>query len=301
MFLTRFEKPSDQSESVREKRAAYGAAYLQRLWETNDRKEGNGLLTNKQLASFCEKVYSEKWCYWYGTYGKKCSQALYNEKRKQYPEQYTASRENGYMTDIRNGKTCADCAGMLKAFFWKGGNTEATPKYASNGFKDRGADSIFKLCKEYGVISTIPDIPGLVVWRSGHIGVYVGNGMTIEMKGFAYDCVRQKVEQGTWTHWGKLPKDVLEYIDGKISTEEPIKEPNLENTKDNYQVVRKVVRITKAVNIRYGNGTEYAIATTVDKGSEFEYVATAVNGWYAIKFGSQIMWVSGNYSEAIDK
>ena len=64
---------------------------------------------------------------------------------------------------------------------------------------------------------------------------------------------------------------------------------------------KKYVRMTANVNIRYGNGIEYARLTTVGKGSEFEYVGIAVNGWYAIKFGSQIMWVSGDYSEVIEK
>ena len=64
---------------------------------------------------------------------------------------------------------------------------------------------------------------------------------------------------------------------------------------------KKYVRMTANVNIRYGNGIEYARLTTVGKGSEFEYVGIAVNGWYAIKFGSQIMWVSGDYSEVVEK
>ena len=32
-------------------------------------------------------------------------------------------------------------------------------------------------------------------------------------------------------------------------------------------------------------------------GTVFEYVATAANGWHAVKVGSQIGWVSGKYSE----
>ena len=32
-------------------------------------------------------------------------------------------------------------------------------------------------------------------------------------------------------------------------------------------------------------------------GTVFEPVATAANGWHAVKVGSQIGWVSGKYSE----
>ena len=261
LVLVKYERPKDQSERVKEKRAAYGERFLERYGRTSsgadawtphpsaspppspqgeglvtgepshpqgegmatgedetvffsDAKGGKAMFTNLQLKAFADAVYDQKWVYWYGTYGKRCTKALYDEKKRQYPEQYTASRENGYMTDIRNGHRCADCAGLIKAFYWCGADPDALPTYGSNGFADRGADSIFRLCRENGKIGSIPELPGVLVWRSGHIGVYVGGGMTIEMKGFAYDCVRQKVTSGTWTHWGKLPPELMEYAEG---------------------------------------------------------------------------------------
>ena len=51
------------------------------------------------------------------------------------------------------------------------------------------------------------------------------------------------------------------------------------------------------VNIRTGNGTSYSRITAVANGTELEYVATALNGWQAVKIGSQVGWVSGEYSE----
>ena len=45
------------------------------------------------------------------------------------------------------------------------------------------------------------------------------------------------------------------------------------------------------------NGTDYARISAVADGTEFEHVATAANGWHAVKVGSQIGWVSGKYSE----
>lgn len=258
------------------------------------------MLTNLQLAQFCRQVYADHWCYWYGTYGKKCTQALYEEKKRQYPEHYTASRENGYKIDIRNGYTCADCAGLIKAFFWMGGDSSASPKYGSNGFRDRGADSIFKTCRESGPIGTIPeDVPGLVVWKPGHIGVYIGGGETIEMKGFAYDCVRTGLKNGTWTHWGRLPADVLTYVKpGDSVPAEDEKDP-AEVEKPKEPDAPKRVRITGSCNMRTGNGTEYVRTGSAPRGAEFEYVATAVNGWNAIKHNGAILWVSGNYSEVI--
>lgn len=171
----------------------------------------NCMLTGKMLAEYCEKVYKAAWVYWYGTYGNKCTQSLYNSKKNQYPKHYTAARASGYEKDIKAGKTCADCVGMIKSFFWTGGEFGTTPKYATNHCPDTNADGMLKLCIETGPIKTIPDEPGLVVWKSGHIGVYVGGGYTVEMKGFDYDCQRNKVSKGPWTKWGRLPKSMITY------------------------------------------------------------------------------------------
>jgi uncharacterized protein YraI len=49
--------------------------------------------------------------------------------------------------------------------------------------------------------------------------------------------------------------------------------------------------------IRTGNGTSYSRITAVAPGTTLEYVASAFNGWQAVKIGSQVGWVSGEFSE----
>ena len=180
------------------------------------------LFTASQLVEFCKQVYERGWVYWYGTCGYKCTESLYKSKKKQYKDHYTASRASGYKKDIAAGKWCADCVGMIKAFFWSGDVCEGPSKYASNGCPDTSANGMIGLCKQTGDIETLPDVPGLVVWKPGHIGVYIGGGYTIEMRGFAYDCVKRKVSAGPWTKWGRLP--MLDYS-GKEP--EPVDPPAL--------------------------------------------------------------------------
>ena len=129
------------------------------------------MFTNSQLVAFAEAAYKAAWVYWYGTCGYKCTESLYNAKAKQYPSHY--------MADIRAGKMCADCVGLIKAFFWMSGDPTGKNVYKSNNCPDVSADGMIKLCQETGPISTIPDVPGLLVWKSGHIGVYIGNGYFI--------------------------------------------------------------------------------------------------------------------------
>ena len=175
------------------------------------------MLTNLQLVKYCKEIYRAGYVYWYGTVGYKCDKALYNRKKKQYPAHYTASRESGYMRDIANGSWCADCVGMIKSFFWSGGKIKAEGKYKSNNCPDTSANGMIALCKETGAIKTMPNIPGLVVWKTGHIGVYIGGGEVIEMNGFANDCLWRKTSANKWTKWGKLPESMLTYVtDGDV-------------------------------------------------------------------------------------
>ena len=53
------------------------------------------------------------------------------------------------------------------------------------------------------------------------------------------------------------------------------------------------------VNIRKGNGTSFARIALVAPGSTYAHVATAANGWHAVVIGSQVGWVSGDYSRII--
>lgn len=55
-----------------------------------------------------------------------------------------------------------------------------------------------------------------------------------------------------------------------------------------------------SVNIRTGNDTKYAKIAAAMPGTQFPYVATAINGWNAVEIEGQIGWVSGKYSQLVN-
>lgn len=122
-----------------------------------------------------------------------------------------------YKKHIAQGLMCADCVGLIKSFFWSAGGTSAN-KYAS-GCPDTNANGMIKLCNETGAIATMPDIPGLVLWTDGHVGVSIGGGYAIEARGFAYGVVKTRIQDRTWKKWGKLK--LLTYVDGDAESDEP--------------------------------------------------------------------------------
>ena len=173
--------------------------------------------TGEHFAAFCLKMVGQP--YWFGTCIYKCTNNLLTRKTEQYPSSYGSSRINQYKRDIAAKKIAADCIGGAKGYAWTGGGqgvlesigTDKTyaSVYGGNGCPDKGADSMFTYAKQkgsaWGAIATLPEILGLAVHKSGHVGYYVGNGEVVEWKGFSYGCVKSKLSATKWTHWYQLP------------------------------------------------------------------------------------------------
>lgn len=147
--------------------------------------------------------------YWYGTIYQPCTESLLQYKRKQYPTHYGESRMPRYRQDIAAGQICGDCVnGAVKGAAWSDLGAHDTI-YKSHGIPDVSADGMFAWCKQlgadWGPISTLPERPGVALRCSGHVGVYIGDGLAVEWRGFKYGCVITRVKDRSWTHWYVLP------------------------------------------------------------------------------------------------
>lgn len=161
------------------------------------------------LVAWAEEAYKNGWVYWYGTCGYECTTSLLNRKTNQYPSHYTDKRRSKYEKHIAAGKVCADCVGLFKSYAWdEDGDIDTRESdYGANSQPDKGAKQTLNACKVKSNINTIPEIPGLAVWTKtgGHIGLYVGNGEVIELRGYAYGCQRNKLSDRAFVTWGLYP------------------------------------------------------------------------------------------------
>jgi hypothetical protein len=144
---------------------------------------------------------------------------LLARKSKQYPAQYSASRNGRYYADINAKKVATDCIGLLKGYMWTDGGegviasigTDRTYAlhYGENHCPDKSANGMFEWARkqgmEWGTIDTIPETIGLCVGKNGHVGYYVGGGKVIEAKGFNYGVVETRLKDGKWLNWYKVP------------------------------------------------------------------------------------------------
>ncbi|HHY77781.1 MAG TPA: hypothetical protein GX498_04630 [Clostridiales bacterium] len=174
--------------------------------------------TNTGLVEYVQKALEEKWGYVWGTYGLTLTEALLKQKLKQYPKE--VGKYESFIRKNWLGKKTVDCVGLIKAYIWDTGNgIKYDPK------TDVTVTGMVKAAKEKGPIDTLPEIPGILVYKTGHIGVYIGGGWVIEARGTKYGVVKTPLK-GTgstqWTGWCKCPfivyekqdKEILKIIDG---------------------------------------------------------------------------------------
>lgn len=151
--------------------------------------------TASGLVAYCKKALGRQ--YLYGTFGNIATKNLYYTKKRQYPEYY-----NWPVSEVQLGKPVFDCVGLIKGYLWSS-EYGATPKYKKA--QDVSANGMLSVCDTHGPIKSIPDKAGVLVFKSGHVGVYIGDGYVIEARGHAYGVVKTKLSERGWVNWGLCP------------------------------------------------------------------------------------------------
>lgn len=157
---------------------------------------------NLDLVTYAEQAFNSGWGYVWGTYGDVLTESLFSSKLEQYPDG-VGSYESFIRSNWLGGRT-TDCVGLIKGYGWLEPNTMEI-EYCTNGMPDISADSMYKSAAVSGSMDTMPDVPGLAVWKSGHIGIYVGNGKVIEAMGTKYGVVKTNLADRSWSAWLEIP------------------------------------------------------------------------------------------------
>ena len=172
-----------------------------------------GTKNNLDLVQWAISAYNAKWGYVMGTFGQVLTRDLLAAKLQQLPEAIGPYED--YIRANYLGVRTADCIGLIKGYSWYDLDTGSI-NYGSNGMPDVSADQIYAQATEKGSMSTVPEIPGILVHAPGHIGIYIGGGYAIESMGTKYGVVKTVVASRNWTGWCKNP-----YINYVEDTEEP--------------------------------------------------------------------------------
>lgn len=121
-------------------------------------------MTSKEIIKRAKKyTHSALYVYWFGGKDERCTQNLLNTLSSLYPKIYTPAYIAACKTDIRSGKKCIDCSGLVCAAYNK-------PMVGTSQF--------YKTFKEWR--NTPKD--GMIVWTKNHCGIY-NEGKIIEARG----------------------------------------------------------------------------------------------------------------------
>lgn len=140
-------------------------------------------MTSSELITRAKYVaQSNSTVYMWGTFGQPVSENLIKQKREQYPAYYNEASINTMRSLIGVGYGF-DCVGLIKGLLWgwdgNMGKANGGCDYASGGVPDINANQMILQCS--GVTGDFTDItPGEVVWLTGHIGIYLGDGLVCE-------------------------------------------------------------------------------------------------------------------------
>ena len=157
---------------------------------------------NLDLVTYANHAWASGWGYVWGTYGSVLTESLFEYKLEQYPDNVANHEEF-----IRNnwlGRRTSDCVGLIKGYGWLD-PVSLSIGYGTNSMPDIGADRMYTNASIKGDMSSMPDVPGLAVWHSGHIGIYIGNGEVIEAMGTKYGVVKTQLSERSWTAWLEIP------------------------------------------------------------------------------------------------
>lgn len=224
--------------------------------------------TNLELVTALKKIAADyKTLYVMGCFG-----APMTEKNKdRYCKNHSYNKQKTRTVMIRAASADTfgfDCVCLIKGVLWGwSGNRNANyggAVYASNGVPDIGADGMIKKCKDVSADFSRIEV-GEAVWKPGHIGVYIGDGLAVECTPSWANCVQVTAVQNIaavpgynarrWTSHGKLP--YISYTDsgtGKPAAMPADTAPGADDA---------VTHIVKRGDTLYALAKKYG--TTVDK------------------------------------
>ena len=163
---------------------------------------------NLDLVQWAIAAYEADWGYVMGTYGRVLTESLLEAKLQQLPDAIDPYED--FIRANYLGVRTADCVGLIKGYSWYDIDTGEI-RYATNGMPDVSADQLYARATEKGSMSTMPEIPGLILHFQGHVGIYIGDGYAIEAMGTRYGVVKTAVASRNWTGWCKNP--YINYIE----------------------------------------------------------------------------------------
>ena len=168
--------------------------------------------TGKELAAYAISKIGVP--YFYGSKMTKLTESFMMSMHRSYPNVVTSN----YMAKARRkkqvGKVNVDCSGLIGAF--RG--------------KQLGSSQLYSTAKKRMPISEVKNFAvGTVLWKPGHVGVYIGNGKCVEAKGIDYGVIKSDVSATPWRYgltFSDMKYDYKTKVSGSHKGSNPYSKPS---------------------------------------------------------------------------
>ena len=138
------------------------------------------MFSGEDLVNFAKRAKKEGVKYLYGGNYEILTPERLDALRAQSPSQISDNRYN-YALKNYIGKTVTDCSGLIYG-------------YTRDGSRRTSQMLFNKADSALDIPADLSEIPvGAVLWKPGHVGIYQGDGRTIEALGFDYGIVERDV------------------------------------------------------------------------------------------------------------
>lgn len=142
-------------------------------------------ITSNGLIEFCKSKIGTP--YVYGAKGEVLTQAILDRLARENPGTYTSTYKAKAAKYI--GQRCTDCSGLIS---WYTGILRGSYNYHDTATERVSVDRLDET------------MVGWALWKPGHIGVYIGDGLCVEAKNINYGTIRSKVSATPWEKVLKL-------------------------------------------------------------------------------------------------
>lgn len=154
-------------------------------------------MNNTEFVSAARKIHGAGYGYIWGAKGEVATEALLQrciaEAEATGRYNFTQTKINFARLLIAQKTPVTDCSGLLAN---------------SAGISPLSSAQIWAECTDKGTLppvnpeASIPQIAGLVVYRLGHIGIFLGDGWVVESGGYIKGVVYTRLsDPATGTHW----------------------------------------------------------------------------------------------------
>lgn len=174
-------------------------------------------VTQTEVVKWFEELYAKGAIYVWGANGDTITKTLMDKLYACYGSStYNKDYYNSKLAEGK-GKIGADCSGAL---------------YKLSGV-DRTAKGYYGACTNKGLIASMPKNKVCLVFNKNltHVGCYLGNGTTIEMRSSKLNVYKESFKSSRWYYFGLA--DFIDYEAGSAEIEKEVSASNVIIT--NYQ------------------------------------------------------------------